>query len=244
MQCLKLQDVIASLESTCLHELPWASSAWCTPNFAGAVAGKAGDQYLRPVDNLLCFLSGEVLLVSEREAHCLLGALWQLGFDSSGQSSVQRHQRHQDGPPANSTSQNGHPVLMNLAYARCQHALSHPTPTLATCALSASVKLTQCQVASLKLFAGETQFQQDLCLQHVKPLVQQRPEAARVLTQLRGTQRSLPCSDLETLAKVRSMVWCGMQLWPVCVADAHLQSADPASRMSIDLRVTSAQRRY
>jgi hypothetical protein len=39
-------------------------------------AGRQFDRYLRRAENLLCFASGEVLVVSEREANALCAAVW------------------------------------------------------------------------------------------------------------------------------------------------------------------------
>jgi hypothetical protein len=111
------------LEGAGLSSIPWSSKVYCSANFVcttaasqrrvrsssstagggdGMTVGAAGglSEYLRPLDALLVFpSSGEVLLLSEREADSLQEELWRAAASGSSSSS-------------------GAPVLMNLAYAR------------------------------------------------------------------------------------------------------------------------------
>lgn len=191
LQVERLCDVARRLQSDELHEIPWCKEIWCTANFVALVAPKAVDQYLREVDALLCFLDGSCMLVSDREAHCLLGMLW----DAAPRASAQRT------PNNPATFPDVCPVFMNIVYARRQHKLQQAAAT-AGC----SAALNPSQIASLKLWAGETQFEKDGCMRELVPLAARRLKAAEVMTQLRGTQVFLPCSDLEMIAMVRARV--------------------------------------
>lgn len=194
LQVMRLCDVARRLQSDELHEIPWCKEIWCTANFVASVAPKAVDQYLREVDALLCFSDGSCLLVSDREAHCLLGVLW----DTAPRTPAQRTTND---PP---TFPDVRPVFMNIVYARRQHTLQQAAATLATAGRSAA--LNPSQIASLKLWAGETQFEKDGCMRKLVPLAARRLKAAEVMTQLRGTHVFLPCSDLEMIAMVGARV--------------------------------------
>lgn len=224
VQAQRLQDVAASLESRALREVPWSATVWCTQNFVQTVAAQAVGHYLRPVDSLLLFHDGSTLLVSEREAHCLLEVLWELPEADRGASQPaqprdpelrpaklqRRTEREADAPQGAALAAASAesepplaPVLMNLVYARRQLKLQQGAATLATCGPSAFSALSAPQIATLKLIAGETQFTKDACFHELTMLAKGRLAAAELITRLRDTQRLLPCSDLEMTALVQ-----------------------------------------
>ena len=134
------------------------------------------DEYLRPVDALLLFPGGEMLLLSEREADSLQELMWQSGAAAR-------------------------PVLLRACYARLA-CYAHSRPMLA---LPGSVRspfllsVSVPEVVAYQLFNGETVFGDRGSAQYreLHRLMERRKEAAQALVGLRGKQALLPCSDLE-----------------------------------------------
>ncbi|GIL51274.1 hypothetical protein Vafri_7113, partial [Volvox africanus] len=110
-----LSDAVVTLEPKSLSDISWSSAVWCTRNFLNTAASSPNtaelNQYLRPVGALVLFASGDVLLVSEREADQLQGTSRNAGAGLVG-----------PGEPRLLTSSCGvadPPLMIDLCYA-CQ----------------------------------------------------------------------------------------------------------------------------
>jgi hypothetical protein len=192
--------------------------ALATAAVRSAAAGRCLSHYLRPVDSLLVFQNGDVLLLSEREAEGILEHLWRA---TAGNSRVA-------GPGSNSSS--SAPVLMHLSYARlacsAQHWRSTPAAAGATQAARAAAGATAAgmnflvqpvstpastyastasrlavqlpELVSAHLFNGGSMYDGDpQQLQLLHGMVRGRREAAEALLDSRGRQSQLPRSELE-----------------------------------------------
>jgi hypothetical protein len=240
----RLPEVMPLLQPSCVCNIPWSSKLFVTTNFflttacltAGGVASAAGagsssataavvaaaaragpclSQYLRPVDSMLLFANGDVLLLSEREAE---GVLEQLYRDKPSRGRV------------SSSSSSSRPVLLSLSYARLARSaadadatstaaaaqagmsfllqplqpLSHTTAATgsstspAPCAIITGKMPQVPELVSAHLFNGGSMFDGDQQqLQVLQGMVQRRREAAETLLDSRGTQSQLPRSELE-----------------------------------------------
>jgi hypothetical protein len=206
------------LQASAVCSIPWSSKVFVTANFiattAAATAARSGQclsQYLRPVDSLLLFADGSVLLLSERENEGILEQLWKGSTSSSTSSSSSR------------------PVLLSLSYARLARsaAAAAAAPTTAAAApaslsflarplqpissSAASASRTEiasiasrlpavAELVSVHLFNGASMFdgQNDpQQLQVLHGMVKGRREAAEMLLDSRGRQAQLSRSELE-----------------------------------------------
>ncbi|KAG2496793.1 hypothetical protein HYH03_005201 [Edaphochlamys debaryana] len=191
-----------------LRHIPWSVKVHGTSNFYAAAADPQPsplNDYLRPVDALLLFPRlGQVLLLSEREADQLLGALWE-----------RRRQGDAAGGGAGSGRSNaGAPLLLSLCYLRdawAAGAVPRLAVSLATgatlgagaagqggaAAVSPMRFLDARALVSLQLFNGEVSFTAGAARQEVRVLMAARREAAEALVEMRGKGVALPRSDLE-----------------------------------------------
>jgi hypothetical protein len=207
-----------------LAGINWSGKVFCTANFVCTTAaslqkvasgtrsssgtanhlavGSSGilDVHLRLVDALLLFpSSGEVLLLSEREADALQDMLWKASFGSSSSSGV--------------------PVLLSLAYARLAAADGPPgvqqhlrlaSPLIATAAVGAGQLRSQskrlcmsqlrdgtAQLVSLLLFNGSASYGSEAQRKQLRQVMRGKRGAAEVLLCLRGKSALLARSDLE-----------------------------------------------
>ena len=81
VKTLDLRGVLASAKSLRCYAGAWPQSlkVVCTKNYHRAIMEAVNlDDYLRPVDAAILFKSGELLLLSEREADKALAVYWQL----------------------------------------------------------------------------------------------------------------------------------------------------------------------
>ncbi len=156
---------------------------------------------MRPLDALVLFEDGSVVLVSEREADALQGLIWQ----HSHCRAISRA-----------------PVLMQLCYARA--ALQGGEPLLLAQKLDSPYmrsgllrSFTLTCLTNLLLFDGHTMYTHSsiagstskrtasAAFQHLQQLVLGKRKAAEELASLRGKLRMLPRSDLELASDGGSM---------------------------------------
>lgn len=76
----KLPLVIEVLQPPSMQEVEWSDRVFCTNNFVATTSELLSDEqinkHMRPIDSFLLFESGEILLVSEREADAFLELAW------------------------------------------------------------------------------------------------------------------------------------------------------------------------
>jgi hypothetical protein len=210
-----------------LADINWSGKVYCSANFLCTTAaslqklqhgtrssssgaadhlavGSSGglDEYLRPLDALLLFpSSGEVLLLSEREADSLQDMLWRATFGNSSSSEA--------------------PVLLSLAYARLaaadgppggQQQLMLASPLVAAAAVGAGQLRSQskrmcmsilrlgpgtAQLVSLLLFNGSASYRSAAQREQLRQVMRGKRGAAEALLSLRGKSALLARSDLE-----------------------------------------------
>lgn len=220
-----LGEVVGLLQAGGLAGIPWSRKVHCTANFvyttaasllradvhgssaAAGVVGGSLDEYLRPVDALLVFpKTGDVLLVSEREADALQEQVWvAAGKGAAGTI----WGRSSDAP-----------VLVNLAYAQLaaednpsgqqQGVLlasqlgSYSVPAVVTRQaaqkrqrLCVSLQLGGAELVSLLIFNGCASYGSEAQRQRLRRMMRGRRAAAEVLVSLRGKQAMLARSHLE-----------------------------------------------
>ncbi|KAG2488308.1 hypothetical protein HYH03_013158 [Edaphochlamys debaryana] len=180
-----------------LHALPWSERVFVTRNFLASVAASPWDvllsDYLRPVDAAVLFPGcGEVLLLTEREADRLLGAL-------RGQAAAGGAQRHGSTTP-----------LLSLCYLRDAFVEAAP-PRLAVSVVTgktlggdegaegaAAVRSVSARaLVSMQLLNGEVRYAAGAVRRELRVMVARRREAAEALVGMRGRGVALPRSDLE-----------------------------------------------
>lgn len=162
-----------------------------------------GNEYLRPVDALMLFRGGEVLLLSEREADALLELQWQRPLAASS---------------ARGCSGSPRPLLLSLPYARVAYDQGGPglprlavqlSPERSRPPPAAPAGMRLCKLVSLQLFNGDTSYSSggvgaDYAERMDQPrmrelvrMVRGRLLAAEQLVGMHGKQVLLPRSDLE-----------------------------------------------
>ncbi|GLC49187.1 thioredoxin-disulfide reductase [Pleodorina starrii] len=188
---------VLALQPESLHTIAWSTGVLCSHNFLHAIAslppGGPLNEYLRPVGALVLFRSGEVLLVSEREADQLQARIWD-GARRSGAAA----------------SAADAPLLVDLCFAR-QAFVSGSAPVLALPLTAAGgggdgiavawsramQQLGPTQLASVQLFNGEASYGSEALREALRALVWRRREDVEVLVGMRGKLALLPRSDLE-----------------------------------------------
>lgn len=176
-----------------LGMLPWSSYVHCTKNFLVTTLTSREarhttlNEYLRPVDAMLVFpKSGEVVLLSEREADQLQAISW------GG---------HSQGGYVATTTPAVAPLLVNLCYAR--DALAHGRQLLLAVRLGGPgialqpVPLSAEALVSVQLFDGEASYCSEVQQREVKLLVWRQRDAVEALLGMRGKSSLLPRSELE-----------------------------------------------
>lgn len=147
IQAMPVTQLAQMLEPQALRNIPWSTNLYCTRNFALATASKQPplNNYLRPVDALLLFPNGEVLLLSEREADQVQACICVAG--------------HQGGSHRSSSSNTG-PVLLSLPQVRqCSWDGWKHAPRLASSAAAAPPhELAIKDVVCLQLLNGEAMY--------------------------------------------------------------------------------------
>lgn len=155
----------------------WESSpVFCTHNFFFASDTRGClDDYMRPVDALLVFPSGQVLLLSERETDGVLRAM----LDADGE----RHSQT---------------ILFHVSYTTAGMRPFEESPLKLPRGVQAGNALTYRTLASMWIFSGTTSIPPP-GRGWVKALVRNRKIAVQSLLSMRGLDHVLPRSDLERL---------------------------------------------
>lgn len=167
-----------------LLHMSWCRRVWCTRNCLLAVnlaTGAAYNEYLPPLGTLLAFRSGDVVLLSEREADAVLACMWRF------------HHSH---------ATRGRPqvTLLTLCYAQhafAQHSsmplLGHSVPAMAP-GLALLPKAVE--LASMQVFDGQC-----VCSPRVMPelcaLMRGRRQQVEALVGMRGKHTHFPRSDCD-----------------------------------------------
>ncbi|PNH12759.1 hypothetical protein TSOC_000243 [Tetrabaena socialis] len=199
-----LPAVAQRLEPGTLADIGW-SPRFCTSNFAHATAGlqpgTALNEYLRAVDALLLFPgSGELLLLSEREADQLLGRIWAArGGDGGGGSPAAT-----DPAPLLvslcyarlALSTGAAPLLQQVTYCPLLQAIDGDGQAPAPAALS-GFRQWLSPLLCVQLFNGEASYGCAEQRRELDHLMARRLGDAEALVAMRGKQPNLPRSDLE-----------------------------------------------
>ena len=188
---LGLERAICDHFDRSLNAIPWKDCRiFVTQAFACTVIDSLGaaidqSQFMRPVDAIVVFPGGEVLLLSEWEADNVLQLLW------------------------DSASIGNRPFMVNLAYLRDAADKQLPpaqiclrVPSAPKAQTKAQAKVDDITVAGLQLLAGETMFATEARKQSVKTLAATTvgaKQAALLLVELRGLQHMISRSDLEAI---------------------------------------------
>ncbi|GLC35648.1 hypothetical protein PLESTM_000350400 [Pleodorina starrii] len=207
--------------SSGLGAIPWSREVLCTTNFLLATPPPRGsssalNEYLRPVDAMLLFPSGETVLISEREADQLQALAWATPASSNGPSST----------TAAALAPAPAPLLVSLCYARDafthgRHgpsllsisllgsgtaAGSDPPPAMAAAAVAGAIVpaggrrpslVGAAPLVSVQLFNGEASYSGEVLRKELRSLVWRRRGEVEALVGMRGKQALLPRSDLE-----------------------------------------------
>ncbi|CAM9849170.1 unnamed protein product [Discosporangium mesarthrocarpum] len=171
------EQLSAGQDDGVVSDIPWGGSVYATRNFlVGIEGGVLHGDYLRLVDAVLLFPSGETLLVSEREADAILRLLLEEDrFDGNRLGGL---------------------AFLNLSYAgcgdqsgRCRLEVGRTHPW---------ARLDKTALASLRLFSGKMAVPEDL-RGEFRALVGGRRAAVERLLALRGLLHMLLRSDVERL---------------------------------------------
>lgn len=199
-QVMKLEYYVGSVLRGNFKDLAWSPSVYCTGNFAFTFISDehcGSDDFHRPLNWILAFLDGKVLLVSEREADAILELMWTPAAT------------HASASPSTSLSMVGSaPMLVNLCYASAGHdTATHPQLALPVILNSNDVMLQRDDlqhasrfgvdaIASLQLLNGHASFS-DQQIFHLRSMVSGHREAALALVSMRGKLPTFPRSHLE-----------------------------------------------
>jgi hypothetical protein len=219
-----LSDVLRQVASAAgVRDIAWCGKVWASHNFVDSVTTSAASpgltDYLRPVGALLLFTdSGQLLLLSEREADAVQRQLWATSSAAAAHSSVPTSAKKKATAKSN--------VLLSLPYLRlaCSQgdsmagtaAAGHstaqqqrmylasvlttagrPAPSPAELAAQVSGALGASPLVAVQLFAGAVMY----CSAAQRALLHKqmsgRREAAQELVAWRGKLHMLPRSDLD-----------------------------------------------
>ncbi|KAG2496538.1 hypothetical protein HYH03_005361 [Edaphochlamys debaryana] len=208
-----LPPAMELLAPRALQQVAWSAKVLATENFLVASAAPRPsclNDYLRPVECMVLFPgSGEALLLSEREADQLLGAVWQRRRRAKPCSSGAGVGGNSGMVPA--------PLLVSLSFLRDAWG-SDSVPRLALSPASGSIPpagefpgtralqgragaahgpLDARALVSMQLFNGETSYAGGAVRQELRGLMLGRREVAQALAEMRGKGAALPKSDLE-----------------------------------------------
>jgi hypothetical protein len=162
------------------NAISWPLDIWCTTNFAIPIETSGTVMnHLRPLDTIVAFDNGQVLLISERESDCLLSML-----QGTARSTVQSIRR-----PCRFS-------LWNWSYFRLRRVVESPFRER-TASVTSVVRHSRV-MAALQLFNGETSFTDENC-EALASLLQPATskEASKLLVQIRGLSFMFPYSDLD-----------------------------------------------
>lgn len=195
-RCDSLADAVQQvLVPDSLGSMEWSTQVWLTHNFLHAAAlplGSAGNDYLRHVDAVLLLPSGEIVLLSEREADGVVRAMRQAHAHANPLGPADRWLHHQQ------------PALMHLPY--MHHALATGTGRVMLAQAAHPVAAPSCAVlsdastvaalVSARVFNGDTVYG-GLPSDDLEALVRGHKAEVEVLVGARGKSTHLPRSDVE-----------------------------------------------
>jgi hypothetical protein len=194
---MPLAQLVQQLHPAGLGDIPWSSDVFVTRNFYATVTGTSGlSEYLRPLGHLLLFSSGEVLLLSDREADGVLKAAWGGSISAVSKPPQLMLLTHADPHASQLHAGSG---LRQAAAAATGQPL---TVTLGT-GKHVSLQLTVQQVVSLLLFNGGAMYSSKEQRQQLVRMVRGRQEEVEALLALRGKLPQLPRSHLERASNPR-----------------------------------------
>lgn len=191
---------LMGLKDQGLSAIRWSKQAFCTRNFADTIQTSTQDgtvgEHLRVVDAILVFSSGEMLLMSEREADQVLELLWEKAHQQKGI----------DGDV---------PTFLNLCFLREHYdaeAFGVYSGSAATLQVPGSRAIGEdysnmdAVLATVQLFNGETMFGTSKRREAVKDLLPTTAgqQAAMMLPALRGRQHRILRSHLESFCKYKN----------------------------------------
>eukprot|EP01036_Dinobryon_divergens_P022332 gene22332-30577_t len=189
---LSLKKAVQETMQTIFRHIDWAEKAFCTRNYLNTVCNAQGglvnlkQDYLRLVHFILIFsVDGSMLLVSEREADCILRRMQQV------------------------TSARYLPFeMVDLAY--CRLAVTDPGayrslgPSMPTALPTLLQRTSMKELVSVQLFGGETVFSTTAQKNALKEMLSTgnralARQAAMLLPEIRGLHFCIPRSDLERI---------------------------------------------
>lgn len=209
-QALQLVHPVGDLRS-----IQWSPKVFASHNFvhsiqrSGLGLGLGLSDYMRPAAGLLCFpSSGELLLLSEREADALQKKAWDTAY-------------RRPGGVASGGGRQPPNLLLSLSYLRLACTADPPgarpegqplflATALTTSRASSAAAITPLQLSALlqqqvsvaalvsvQLFAGSVMYGSDSQRERLHELMRGRKEAAQELVGWRGKLHMLPRSDLD-----------------------------------------------
>lgn len=191
---LSLQKAVEETMQSMFRYIGWGEKAFCTRNYLNTVCSAQGgvvklkEDYLRLVHFILIFsVDGSMLLVSEREADCILRRMQQV-----------RGARHLPFE------------MVDLAY--CRLAVTDPGayrslgPSMPSSLPTLLQRTSMKELVSVQLFSGETVFSTIAQEDALKEMLSTgnrtwARQAALLLPEIRGLQFCIPRSDLERIVK-------------------------------------------
>jgi hypothetical protein len=211
---ITVSDMVSTyLTPSDLRLVDWPANIFCTVNFALTIlpdfASSKYDDYLRPLDSLLVFPGGEVLLISEREANAVVRLMW-------ANSSIAIRFLH----TAYARESFDHPesptfvlqLPQNPGRLRQSPRLLRQSPRLLRPAASS---LDESTFTALQLFNGETAYKTENRMRFLYELIDKNTAGGGPpeLVRMRGFGQYLAYSDLE-LACERSLRSAGYAYRP------------------------------
>eukprot|EP00761_Pharyngomonas_kirbyi_P010924 gb/GECH01010947.1/.p1 GENE.gb/GECH01010947.1/~~gb/GECH01010947.1/.p1 ORF type:complete len:2826 (+),score=484.10 gb/GECH01010947.1/:1-8478(+) len=184
--CYHLSDFV-NQSMPQVKSIQWQKAQiYVTPNFAFPVGSrKDTSQYLRPIDAMLVFLEGDVLLLSEFEAESFLRLGWE------------------------NTSLYRNCWFVNYCYAQewyCQRSLGPPPLVISSSLTENQFHISDETMAALRLFKGETKFkmsENDSLLNGLRSILEsyEAKQEALIMPELRHTSNLVRRSDLEQVCE-------------------------------------------
>lgn len=225
---LNLQDFALMLQPEGVQKLDWSKHVYCTTNFSHSVGIHQSlpshpgvwNDYLRPLNWILLFPKGEVLLVSEREADALLELLWTppVPSETSVPTANPLLTEEEDSSCSLCSSIHLSPLLVNLCYASVgfnaaactapqpNTSLASPHFALAVYPRSAQAlhlgdimqapKLAVHEIVSLQLLNGHASYGAEQ-YNRLHGMIKGQKAVARALVDMRGKLPLFPSSKLE-----------------------------------------------
>lgn len=200
----------------------WSPKVYCTSNFVRAICQQAAagvlhglGPYQRYVDAMLVFTSGDVLLLSEREAEALQELVWGLA-GAVHQTCKQPplllslcYARQALAAPCKVTLLLGSPLRAPRLRAGSSWPFAGSQPTQSPLHQSAWLqeKLGRQELVSIRLFNGAASYDDEQQKQLLHQLVRGKREQAKELLALRDLLTLFAHSDLERACDVVVSAW-------------------------------------